>query len=158
MKFELTPEQVSDRWAQYAKAYSDPNPASVKPFLAEDMVFVRGDGMAPWRSRDEFLSFHGPSLFRQYCEETLEPVDVEFLHYPQGGEGELCYFIGTVNIRVTAVKDWQDPPDGYPTVRKGDSYSMTDRLIYAMNAHGKIVAILALETKRLPDRRAATTR
>lgn len=148
-RFTLSEAQVVERWTSYTQAFTSLDPRALEPYVAEDVVFVRGNGMAPWRSREEFQAFHGPSLFRKYCDETLRPTAVEFLHMPTESEYELCYFIGSVEIHVTAREDWLDPPDNYPAMRAGDEYWLQDRLIYAMDAAGKIVAILALDATKL---------
>lgn len=149
--FALQREQVLARWEGYTAAFTGDDPSALDEYVAEDVVFVRGNGMAPWRSRAEFAAFHGTGLFREYCEESLAPVDIDFLHFPTGDAYELCYFVGTVDIRVVAVKDWPDPPFGYPTMTRGDEYALRDRLIYAMDAAGMIVAILAMESHPLNE-------
>ena len=145
--FELTEEAVTQRWREYAEAFSRKDHQALCDYLDPDLCFIRGDGMTPWRTRQELLDFHGPEGCWKYFNETLRPISIEFLQIPaRDAELELCYFIGTLEIYAEVFADWSDPPHGYEPLSAGDTARMRDRLIYAMNSAGRIVLISSLST------------
>jgi hypothetical protein len=146
--FDLTADEIVARFKTYLDAFSRQDHDGLKAVLVEDLFFLRGDGMAPWRSRQELLDFHGPDECWKYFRETLRFQDLEFVHLPApGAEMELCYFIGTLDIHLDVFKDWTDPPFGYPPFRAGETLWMRDRVMYVMNGDGMIVSILWLATE-----------
>lgn len=141
MAIPFTEHLVQRRYEAYLDTFNSRNLGKLKEYLSDDLYFFRGPDVKPFFGREEMLNFYESEVWPHLNETvTLKRFQLLNMSHDAAVNSELCYFQAEIEIHLEVYKDWLDFPYGHPYYA-GDDVTVTNILLYAMNADGMITLI-----------------